>query len=71
MLSQSYNYCVCAQGQALKVVCEHIPWRLSNVPDLTENEGFYVLEESLKVFRQLYVRYGLFEVTQDLIGFTQ
>ena len=50
------------------VVTEHIPHRLTNVPQLTFPESLYALDESLQGYEHLYNRAGPFHVNSEMIG---
>jgi hypothetical protein len=62
---------LCSQSSNSQVFVERIPYRLSNITDLSQVEGLTVLRGAYYGFSTLSKMYGLIEPYEDLICFNE
>lgn len=61
---------MCQGVDYLRVKTEHIPYRLSEISNISFTEAVYILKEALIGFRAIADFCGPIRVTDEMIGFT-
>jgi hypothetical protein len=55
--------------RTIKVLTEHIPFRLPDFSELKLNDCMYIINRALRYFKILYDRLGYFEITEGMFCF--
>lgn len=60
---------LCDTNNRIRLIVEHIPYRLSDIATFTQEEGLTVFEAALRGFRLIEREFGPVDPKEELIGF--
>lgn len=66
---ENSNY-ICAGTEVVRVKTERIPYRLSEIQNISLAETFYILQETLVGFKTIFEKYGPIRIDDNMVGVT-